>query len=293
MKRFSILLIVFFALTANVMAECDAILTKLRIQIPCIVVNTTDSAIYYYAYPVEDSTILSLPVDDIAKVYLHEGKVYDYTKNTTLSIDTIYKTPAPIAETIVEETAVESLSPAIEEVIPEKQSICVGRVYTFEDGSKGVIFYTDGEHGLVVSMVGTKCSWCEGNFAKKDIYELPNQCDEGSEKLQLGEGEAFSQIIHNALHSPIIIWCYSLGTGWYLPSANELHHLFYYANDAKVRGSIISTALKKNGGQALQKGWYWSSSECNREEAVNVSEDGDTGTELKKVKNLVRAIRAF
>ena len=140
----------------------------------------------------------------------------------------------------------------------EEQSIGIGRIYTFEDGSKGVIFYTDGEHGLVVSMGETKGSWCDRKFQKKDIYELTNQCDEGPEKLQFGEGAPFSQAIYNTTHSPIVAWCYSLGKGWYLPSANELHHLFYYANDSKDHGGLISVSLRKNGGKALQKGWYWS-----------------------------------
>ena len=300
MKKFSILLVAFFTLTAHSMANCDAILTKQRIQIPCVVVNTTDSLIFYYTYPVEDSTILSISVNDIAKVYLQTGKVYDYTKSTSPTIDTIQQHANSSGETKAVKVKIIDPMPVMDVKVAqepkqeqEEQSIGIGRIYTFEDGSKGVIFYTDGEHGLVVSMGETKGSWCDRKFQKKDIYELTNQCDEGPEKLQFGEGAPFSQAIYNTTHSPIVAWCYSLGKGWYLPSANELHHLFYYANDSKDHGGLISVSLRKNGGKALQKGWYWSSSECKREEAVNVSENGDTATELKKVKNLVRAIRAF
>lgn len=293
MKKCLALFVIFLTLTTNVIADCDAILTKQRLQIPCVVLNTTDSLIFYYAYPVEDSTVLSIPVNDIAKVYFYDGKAYDYSKSASPSVEVIHKAQPPVEKKVVEEKPVEPTPMVVVAVVPEEQSIGVGRVYTFEDGSKGVIFYTDGEHGLVVSMTGTKGKWCDNKFVKKDIYELTNQCDEGPEKLQLGEGLPFSQAIYNATRSPIVAWCYSLGDGWYLPSANELHHLFYYANDSKVHGGLISIALRKNGGQALQKGWYWSSSECKREEAVNVSEDGDASTELKKVKNLVRAIRAF
>ena len=169
----------------------------------------------------------------------------------------------------------------------------VGDLYTFADGSMGIVFYTDGEHGLVVSMKGAEGKWCSRKNAKKDIYDLPNRCDADPVLKQIGEGAAYSASMLEAVQSPIVAWCYSLGQGWYLPSANELSHLLYYANDSKVHGGVISKSLRKNGGQALQKGWYWSSTECGRERSVNVSEEGDAFTEEKTIKNLVRAVREF
>ncbi len=174
-----------------------------------------------------------------------------------------------------------------------QESIGVGYVYTFDDGSRGVIFYTDGEHGLVVSMTDTKAQWCTRKYAKIDIFDLPNNCEAKPKISQLEEGAAYSKAIHDFAYSPAVQWCYSHGAGWYLPSGNELSYLFNIANRQKIHSGSISKALRRNGGKALQKGWYWSSSECDRKNAVNIDEDGDVATELKKLKNLVRAVRAF
>ena len=174
-----------------------------------------------------------------------------------------------------------------------QESIGVGYIYTFDDGSQGVIFYTDGEHGLVVSMQDTKAQWCTSKYAKTDIPDLPNNCEAKPKISQLGEGATYSKAIDELVYSPAVRWCYSLGEGWYLPSGNELCYLFDIANKQKIHSGLISKALRRNGGKALQKGWYWSSSECDRKNAVNIDEDGDIATELKKLKNLVRAVRAF
>ena len=201
-----------------------------------------------------------------------------------------------IVLTILASLVLSTVAMAQEDVAEQEEAKAmptVGDVYTFADGSQGVVFYTDGEHGLAVSMKGTEGKWCSGKFAKKDIYDLPNRCDADPVLKQIGEGAAYSESMLEAVQSPIVAWCYSLGQGWYLPSANELSHLLYFANDSKVHGGVISKSLRKNGGHALQKGWYWSSTECSRDRAVNVSEEGDASTEEKTTKNLVRAVREF
>ena len=55
----------------------------------------------------------------------------------------------------------------------------------------------------------------------------------------------------------------------------------------------ISIALQTNGGTAINSGWYWTSSEVDRNEVVNLSSKGSYATEKKGEANSVRAIRAF
>lgn len=54
----------------------------------------------------------------------------------------------------------------------------------------------------------------------------------------------------------------------------------------------ISEALSKHGGDELE-GWYWSSSEENDENAWNIKDSGNIGTEEKDKELKVRAVRAF
>jgi len=173
------------------------------------------------------------------------------------------------------------------------QNVAIGDLYTFDDGTCGIVFYINGEHGLVVSMKSAKMKWSTGKFARKDIPDVPNICEALPIVLECGEGAKYSKPIYDITQSPAVEWCYSLGDGWYLPSGNELCYLLSTANARSVHSGPISKALKKNGGTSLQKGWYWSSTECNKKDAVNIDDDGGVATEEKKEKNLVRAVRAF
>ena len=173
------------------------------------------------------------------------------------------------------------------------EGIDIGSLYMFEDGSRGIVFYAEGEHGLVVSLNATTAKWCSGKLARMDIPEVPNRCDALPRIIKIGEGEQYSRYIYDTTQSPAVAWCFSHGDGWYLPSSDELCYLLKDANAGKIHLGPISKALKKNGGKGLAKGWYWTSSECDKKNVVNIDEDGDYATELKTEKNLVRAIRAF
>ena len=129
-----------------------------------------------------------------------------------------------------------------------------------------------------------------------DIPDIPNTDSYQATISQIGEGAQYTAAILRhmpAYLSPAASWCASLGEGWYLPTATELFYLFRIANAGLESKGIISQALTENGGAGLYGGWYWSCTEANRTEALNVSTRGSVDTENKSEENSVRAIRAF
>lgn len=171
----------------------------------------------------------------------------------------------------------------------------VGSVIVFPDRSRGIIFYKDYGVGLAVSMDETEAAWHTAVKRKerKDIPQIPNNEDDGK-YFSAGRGAEFTNAIVSQLPAgtaPAAEWCVRHGMGWYLPSAGELVQLFK-AND-KQAGSKINVGLVRNGGTKLDGSWYWSSSEIDIKEAVNVSGSGRDSGEDKKTPAKVRAIRAF
>ena len=170
----------------------------------------------------------------------------------------------------------------------------VGDLYTFADGSKGIIFYlTNDYHGLVVSLDVFSAKWENERRARgcHDVSMLPNE-EEGTPKMTFELGYQNTQYIIKALgpsEAPAAEWCTRHGEGWYLPSAGELWYLFSGNCDI----AVINQSLQSNGGVELTKAWYWSSTECSDEEAINVSSKGKMDSEEKTEELNVRAVRAF
>ena len=188
-------------------------------------------------------------------------------------------------------------------------NISIGDLITFDDGTKGIVFYLDGSgHGLVVSLDQTETKWQDETRSKKcqDISQLVNE-KEPSKYLNIGLGKQQTQMIISQLgwgKAPAAEWCLRHGDGWYLPSAGELWHLFTNANfntnsNDRIKGSFdandgfISKMLKMAGGEPLNSNWYWSSSEEEQENAWNVSVKGKFSTEEKTEEVAVRAVRYF
>ena len=188
-------------------------------------------------------------------------------------------------------------------------NISMGGLITFDDGTKGIVFYIDGSgHGLVVSLDETETKWQNESKSKKcqDISQLINE-NEQPKYLNMGLGKQQTQMIISQLgwgEAPAAEWCLRHGDGWYLPSSGELWYLFTEANytinsnninedsfDAK--DGFISMMLKMAGGQPLNSAWYWSSSEEEQENAWNVSNSGKASTEEKTEEVAVRAVRFF
>lgn len=173
-------------------------------------------------------------------------------------------------------------------------NISIGGHITFDDGTKGIVFYLDGSgHGIVVSLDETETKWQNETRSKKcqDISQLVNE-KEPSKYLNIGLGKQQTQMIISQLDfgkAPAAEWCLRHGDGWYLPSAGELWYLFTEAN----HDEFISKMLKMAGGEALNSSWYWSSSEEDQENAWNVSVSGKFSTEEKTEEVAVRAVRFF
>lgn len=165
----------------------------------------------------------------------------------------------------------------------------IGDLITFPDGTRGIVFYigADGK-GLSVSLAEGEEQW-DANRRNEDISALRNFEDEYGD-LVYGAGEQFSRIILSILgnQGKAAFWCNLQGNGWYLPSAGELFTLM----SAFKENPMLKDVLKNYGGGEMD-GWYWSSSENDRDEAWNVSDGRWISTEKKHEKNKVRAIRSF
>lgn len=175
--------------------------------------------------------------------------------------------------------------------------VSIGGCLTFDDGTKGIIYYLDNQgHGLVVSLDNTTAKWENVSKSKEchDIVRLPNE--EGIEVCTYGAGANNTFTIINQIgvyNAPAAAWCISHGDGWYLPSSGELWYLLAIANAKSGAGGLISLSIINAGGAPLDRKWYWSSSENDKDEAINVSLWGSMSSEDKVHLVDVRAIRAF
>ncbi len=171
----------------------------------------------------------------------------------------------------------------------------IGKKKVFADGSVGIVFYYENGHGLAVSLDKTTCKWDNkrSNRQCQDIASLPNE--EGTKLMTFNQGEDYTQRIIQNLGTAATAaqWCTQLGKGWYMPSCGELWYLLEVANQKSDTFGPISKALQNNGGWPLTDGWYWSSSEHNYDEAINVSSSGRIASEEKTESLHVRAVRSF
>ena len=171
-------------------------------------------------------------------------------------------------------------------------SVSIGGLMRFPDGSQGVVFYLDGQgHGLAVSLDMTTAQWQAGK--KKDCLNIAQIPDGDGENIcVVGLGKQYTSTLVSQLwgKAPAAEWCIRHGDGWYLPSAGELSKLFSTEKETK---KMISASLKQCGGAGLADEWHWSSSENDKDEAINVSSSGWTTSEDKIEILHVRAVRAF
>ena len=144
----------------------------------------------------------------------------------------------------------------------------------------GIIYYlykgSDGlEHGLIVALTeSTPLAWqTTGTLVNA------NRTEDGAYNTALMTG------------SPVAAYIATLGTGWYLPSVDELGLLFYNRYSAQK-------GLRLGGNTLLQwnslTAWYWSSSEYDASYAFRYSFlDGVADQNIKTTACYVRAVRAF
>ena len=200
----------------------------------------------------------------------------------------------------------------------------IGELKIFPDGSKGVVFYrTNDGHGLVVSLDFSTMKW-ENVKQERECHDIKMLQNSRGDKLltyELGRKNTHTIIQQlGATMAPAAAWCVQHGEGWYLPSAGELWYLLSEVNQGSAKipepqekqGGLIKKAIKKSeildemilngpiskaiveaGGNPLENDWYWSSTEFDNDEAINVSAVGDIALEDKPEYILVRAVRAF
>ena len=81
-------------------------------------------------------------------------------------------------------------------------------------------------------------------------------------------------------------WCSNYGTGWYLPSLDELKVI--YNNK-----SAINSTLSANGSTSLVTGYYWSSAEYYTSASTLSFSNGNSRSVSKSDTYNVRAVLAF
>lgn len=179
----------------------------------------------------------------------------------------------------------------------QPMSAGIGTLKVFQDGSKGIVFWEDGEGGgLAVSLNQTNVQWENASSGRKcnNIHELMDE-NQATNYFVKGKGLEQSRAIMKQIGDAATAasWCASYGYGWYLPSAGELYYLLVVANEKKGNSGPISRALKSNGGIPLEGRWFWCSNEHDKGEAFNISNGGSIDTEEKRSSNYVVAVRAF
>lgn len=174
-----------------------------------------------------------------------------------------------------------------------QQNIQIGDIYTFEDDTKGVVFYIDEEgHGLAVSLTQEKRRWAdETNYVYcQDIVNIDNDPLPNFEFCS-GMGKFNTSYILQQLGTTkptAAKYCRELGEEWYLPTASEFYKLLL----GNVDGEVNKT-LKVNKCKPIM-GWYWTSSEYDNGQAWTMNSSGRFKKCSKLAyRNVVRAIRQF
>lgn len=127
-----------------------------------------------------------------------------------------------------------------------------GREFDYEIGDltpDGIVFYYDANTTKVVSLEGmTSVCWCVEDV----VYLETNATDtnDGMHNMNM-----ILSMEDWEYKFPIFKWCVDLGEGWYIPSLYELYALIQ-AKDA------INDTLVANGYDALEDGYYWSSTDA-------------------------------
>lgn len=276
--------------------------------------NKTNTEFYLEAYLVNvESAQISNPASQYGE--LNGGKLANMLPVCQALAQELLGTISPVVSSIVKESTqkpAESNQPAKEqsnktikpqpiEIIQTESHVSsvkinemVGTIKDFGDGTQGIVFYAENGIGLAFSVDVTEAKWCSAKKkGTKDISRIDNDCDD-DRKFQPGRGEDYTRSILAEMGSgevPAAEWCARHGNGWYLPSAGELVYLFMVRNNPA--SELLFDRLLRGNDSMLDDGWYWSSSECSRMEAINVSSGGRASGEEKSEIEKTVAVRMF
>ena len=261
MKRLCAILVLLVLVTTSAMAQ-DLIVKQDGETIKGYRTDVGGTAVYYRLEDNDETPILSIPKADVLIIKMQDG--------TKIVMDD----DAP--KTIVENDVArdEYVLPFPVEPVADPEAIAkaeIGSLIEFYDGSKGVVFYLDGNgHGLVVSLYQLSEFWQNTSswYDCIDVEAIPNV---KNTSMQMGLGASYcdAAIKQCRLEElPAIQWCRSFGLDWYLPSLGELYELLVVSNHAKGTEGPISRIIKANGGDSIQDYFYYLT--CSEDDNTNL-----------------------
>lgn len=281
-----ILLFTLLVVTLQLSAQ-DLIVTQSGETIKAYRTDVGEKMVYYQLEDAEDAPILKIQKADVLVIKLQNGKVVFSQDATPQQQDNRQSTSImPPKEPVADP-----------EVIASAQ---IGSLIEFYDGTKGIVFYLDGNgHGLAVYLYEDYelMCWQEASSWNEcvDINAIPN---EENKKIQMGLGTVYCDAARKQLglgNLPAIKWCQSIGPDWYLPSLGELYELLAVANKSKGSKGPISHAIVANGGNpfSYKSTVYYSSSEDDNTKVYSVFSSGAVKNAKKYTPHACRAIRMF
>ena len=157
------------------------------------------------------------------------------------------------------------LTPSVGDLITV--NLCKGVVFSASNGSFKVVSVTE-ENSLDWGSTDTQTSATDQNNGANNMAKIKALSDWETKY-------------------PAFKWCSDYGSDWYLPARNELKTI--YNNK-----STINSTLSANGGTTLGTGYYWSSTEHSKVNAIRIDFSEDyTGYWNKDASYKVRAVLAF
>lgn len=280
------LVFLFFVFSSLLVKAQDLIVTNEGDTFKVFRTDVGKDAVYYQLEDSEDSPIHKIKKTDVLIIKLQDGTVVNFRdtgQNTTTNNNSENGISFP-QEPVADPSIIASLE--------------IGSLIEFYDGSKGIVFYLDGNgHGLAVSLQQKECLWQNTSVSHHcvDIRSLPNESDP---IFQIGLGMKYCNLAIEELginDLPAMKWCRSIGPDWYSPSLGELYELIKVANQSQGRMGPISTASKANGGDSFKAtdGFYFSSSEEDDTDVFAIAPKGWIKGVNKYEPNYCRAIRMF
>ena len=157
-----------------------------------------------------------------------------------------------------------------------------GDLYIVSGDTLGIVYTTNtgGVHGYAITLAEYNLAWCT---VETDSIGA-NSMDDGSANTQKMAAQA------NPAQYPLLQQAQAIGTGWYIPSADEwvsiqarLTDINAYITNQRPTATLLNTS-----------GIYWSSTEENKANAYTVNMGtGNTASTAKTEQKSIRYIIAF